>query len=542
MTECRSRDRGAVLPIVALALSVLMLMAAFTIDLGRQSLRRREVQAAVDAISLDLSRLIDGRSADEIRADASWDKVRIQAAFRNGMSGASVAALIGHYDATADVFTEYSGLLGSQIPDAVQVTGTDTVSYMFARVIGRSSGSVQRSAVAQQTAAGSYTLGSALAEAAAGNDALLNPIVSGLLGSTVSLNGNDYQGLAAASASLTELAAGRFSSVDDMLNTDMALSAYSTLAADALRDLGDVSDATTFDVLSAATANDPDFRLSDVLRASPGSTSAENVGINLFTVLLAAAQFANGTTAIDFTAAVPPVTVPGIANVSLSTNYLVTDPPVVGYGRVGSSTAPSNSARLRTETSLTVSLVDAPVPGFTDVNVTGDLTLLVRFAGADAAADLARVECVTNESNSVIDVDIVLATMSTGIDGALGTLGVTVAGVGDGAIDLTADDAESSPAASPGSSLTDIRIGETATAPGNNIDFGAVLDTSNVDHTATTTVDADQLEAGILDLLNPALSAVTSAMYPALAALGVTTSTADVTNIDVECGTPALAD
>ena len=372
-----------------------MLMSAFTIDLGRQSLRRREVQAAVDAISLDLSRLIDGRTADEIRADADWDKVRIQAAFRNGMAGSSIVALLGHYDAAADVFTEYSGLLGTQIPDAVQVTGSDTVAYMFARVIGRSSGSVQQSAVAQQTDAGSYTLGSALAEAAAGNDALLNPLVSGLLGSNVSLNGNDYRGLAFAGASLTELAAGRFSSVDDMLNTDMALSAYSSLAADALRDLGDPADAATFDALSAATANDPDFRLSDVLRASPGSTSAENVGLNLFTVLLAAAQFANGTSAIDFTAAVPPVTVPGIANVSLSTNYLVTDPPVVGYGRVGSSTAPTNTARLRTDASITVSLDHTLVPGFTDVDVTGDLTLLVRFAGADAAADLTRVDCVS---------------------------------------------------------------------------------------------------------------------------------------------------
>ena len=39
------RDRGAVLPIVALTLVTLIAMAAMTIDLGRLMMKRRDLQA-----------------------------------------------------------------------------------------------------------------------------------------------------------------------------------------------------------------------------------------------------------------------------------------------------------------------------------------------------------------------------------------------------------------------------------------------------------------------------------------------------------------
>ncbi len=54
-------DRGAVLPLVAIVLPVLILLTAFAVDLGRQRASRRTMQARADVIALDLARLMDGR-------------------------------------------------------------------------------------------------------------------------------------------------------------------------------------------------------------------------------------------------------------------------------------------------------------------------------------------------------------------------------------------------------------------------------------------------------------------------------------------------
>ena len=66
-----TRDRGAVIPIVALALPVIMLMVAFAVDLGIQRSNRRTMQARADIIALDLGRLANGRTLYEILNDSS---------------------------------------------------------------------------------------------------------------------------------------------------------------------------------------------------------------------------------------------------------------------------------------------------------------------------------------------------------------------------------------------------------------------------------------------------------------------------------------
>ena len=58
-------DRGATLPILAVTLPVLILMTAFAVDLGRQRMDRRTMQARADVVSLDLLRLADGRTEHE---------------------------------------------------------------------------------------------------------------------------------------------------------------------------------------------------------------------------------------------------------------------------------------------------------------------------------------------------------------------------------------------------------------------------------------------------------------------------------------------
>src|SRR5205823_14901385 len=72
--EERERDRGAVLAIVAICLGFLITITAITVDLGRLSLRRRDMQAIADMVALDMARLANGRTTSEIMssADPSW--------------------------------------------------------------------------------------------------------------------------------------------------------------------------------------------------------------------------------------------------------------------------------------------------------------------------------------------------------------------------------------------------------------------------------------------------------------------------------------
>ena len=68
----QTRDRGAVIPIVALTLGVLVLSTAFAIDLGSQRADRRDMQAIADVVSLDLSRKLEGRDAVTIDNDPQF--------------------------------------------------------------------------------------------------------------------------------------------------------------------------------------------------------------------------------------------------------------------------------------------------------------------------------------------------------------------------------------------------------------------------------------------------------------------------------------
>lgn len=149
LTRVRAHDgdRGAVLPIVALSLVVLMVMTAFSVDIGRQILRRREAQAVADVVALDMARMVDGRTRSQIESDPAWDQLRQDATTRNDFPVSGVTAVLGHWDPYAQVFTPSTV---SDVPDAVQVRAADVVDFYFARVIGITQGGVNREAVATQ--------------------------------------------------------------------------------------------------------------------------------------------------------------------------------------------------------------------------------------------------------------------------------------------------------------------------------------------------------------------------------------------------------
>ncbi|MGH9083979.1 MAG: pilus assembly protein TadG-related protein, partial [Acidimicrobiales bacterium] len=165
MSTTERRERGATIPIVALALPVLILMTAFAVDLGHQRSLRRTMQARADVIALDMARLADGRDSLTIYSDAlGTTEAALQAsADRNEIDRANIIEVIwGEYDPsmTPLPFRPHHQAnvapLAGLIPDAVKITTRDSFDYFFQP----GSGSATRTAVATGTAVTSLTVGS----------------------------------------------------------------------------------------------------------------------------------------------------------------------------------------------------------------------------------------------------------------------------------------------------------------------------------------------------------------------------------------------
>ena len=60
--------RGAIIPMMAMLLVVLIPSTAIAVDLGMQRVVRRDMQALADVVALDLVRLVDGRNAAQINS------------------------------------------------------------------------------------------------------------------------------------------------------------------------------------------------------------------------------------------------------------------------------------------------------------------------------------------------------------------------------------------------------------------------------------------------------------------------------------------
>ncbi|HSP28343.1 MAG TPA: hypothetical protein VLN74_07325 [Ilumatobacteraceae bacterium] len=191
------------IPLTALALSVIMISVAFAVDLGRQRTERRDMQAIADMVSMDLTRQIAGRDAGTVRSDPAFLAALMDSSARNGHSnptvpcptddivGRCVSYALGSVDAS-HAFID-CGVDPSCMPTAVQVTAGADVEYFFQP----GSGDTRRVAVARvaDNQQAYFKVGSSLLS--------LNPasrtIVSRIIGQVVpEANVLSYEGLLAA--------------------------------------------------------------------------------------------------------------------------------------------------------------------------------------------------------------------------------------------------------------------------------------------------------------------------------------------------------
>jgi uncharacterized membrane protein len=329
-------DRGAVLPVVALSLVVLMIMTAFSVDIGRQILRRRQAQAAADLIALDLGRQIDGRTTCAIQSDPKWGQTLTDAADRNDFPSSGVTAVLGRWDDAARTFTPTSC---AEAPTSVQVNAADDVDFFFARVIGISSGHVSRDGVASivgptnctslcNQERGSHAwgwLGSVVAGFQYYNDPsvtsqynlaadlrakVMNSVLYKQLGMSnsgpvanpptgVGLDAVGYKGLANGYFTLGDLAtAAGFGSVNDLVAANMKARDLVDAMVTALNAQGTVADANAATILGSFApnvSNSATVALGDFMSVNQGNSSnAADYAVNALQLLSAAGEMIDG--------------------------------------------------------------------------------------------------------------------------------------------------------------------------------------------------------------------------------------------------------
>lgn len=570
MTSTR-RERGATLVITAAVLPVLILMTAFAVDLGRQRASRRTMQARADIVALDVVRLADGRTEDQITGlDASRGTTPpIYAAYiqdsadRNGVARSALAIEWGTWNGTIFVQT-----VGNAVPTAVEVVASETTEYFFQP----GSGDVSRTAVATTDDLATLSLGSTLAQASAGNATLLNQLLTGLLCSVptdpptptplcsnqADVTAGGYQGLATHQVTLDNLrAAGGFGSVDEFLDQEFTADEFASLSAQAFRNNRDPSTAEVYDghgnsLHKASQGVNRKFRPRDGVSAeTPADGAVAGADVNPYGLMMAGLQVANGSNFVDISSAIP--TLPdraGISNVSLTSRYQVIQAPVIGIGRVGSKkTTNLHTAQLRVLHTLSFDITRT-VAGST---LSGHVSLPVDVSGGGAVASLTRITCTQPDSNATLDAFAAPRSLAGSVGKSfspaspvtIGSLSLTLRGIPVGVVGLSAYGAIDPGAQNTsGEPLAGIAIGQTKSAPGSNFGLGgAVTNVALQTNPPVSPVDPalSALSSAVATDLNALLAALNIESGPVMSALGLSVSSSDVRNIDVDCFAVRLA-
>lgn len=283
-------DRGGVGVMTAIFGGILCVLAALAVDVGSISLKARQIQGTADLSAMAAAHDL-ARADAAARATASANLSDVQA----------VSVVKGGYVADARIQPSERFSPGAAEPNAARVEVTAPAPLFFGRwVLQRDSVTVRKTATAAIPGGqpqAMFSIGSRLASLDGG---VANALLSGLLGSHVSLTVMDYRALAGAQVNLLQFS--------DALAADIGLTAgdYDALlkqevtASQALRALESIAGANAKSALSKLTRApvDAKLKLKDLIGveadARQGLREALNADISALDLIMASLETANG--------------------------------------------------------------------------------------------------------------------------------------------------------------------------------------------------------------------------------------------------------
>ena len=397
-------ERGATLFIVAIAMSLLMPTAlAFSVELGEDTVVNQSLQKAADAGALDAARYI-AISAAQVQTQGALGVA-------NNYSGATSTVTEGTW--SSPTFTPSC----ASVCNAVKVTATSSVK----RISSTGSISLSRSAIGVATPPNAgFSIGTILATLNTKQSGVLNTLLS-TLGTSVNLSLLGYQGLANTDITIQQLidASAGALTPSNVLSASLSAAQWDSFIATAIANQAALLTCTGGSQPAACNANAAlvaqgafgstsiDTQLCKMVSingstcATTLSQSALSASINALQTLTTEAQLANGTNALDVSAAV------GVLNTSLKLQVI--QPPQVGYGPIGTTASTG-------QVNATVTVL-----GLIPVTVTA-ATGTATFTGETCTNNSMTTQLTANTSLATVTATVVILPVTTTIPGASNTV------------------------------------------------------------------------------------------------------------------------
>ncbi|MFL9867104.1 TadG family pilus assembly protein [Paraburkholderia fungorum] len=391
-------QRGAVSFLAAVWVSVAVITMA-AIDIGHFYYVRRDLQRIADLAAAAGAQTIGSAGT----CAAAMNSAQLNATANGLSSSGAIQPTCGRWDPSA-TSTQSHFVSATASPTAVplnalQVVASQPVSFLF--LVGQTR-TLTATATAQATNIRSFSLSTSIVALSGG---LVNGLLNGLLNTSLNLDVGSYQGLATAQIKLLDLAiALGVSSMNDLLKAQVTVAQLATAMATVLSQ-GNVASANVVSALGTIASASTGTTTINI-----GNTSSQNgllaIGlgdpqaaatatVNALDVLMAAAEIANGTSAINLGAAL------NLAPVaSITAQAQIIQPPVIAVGEAG--TYPDGSYRTSAHSAvvrlyLNVNLVSVSIPLIATINA---LNLPIYIEVGQGNAYLQTTQCSTQRATS----------------------------------------------------------------------------------------------------------------------------------------------
>ena len=295
-------------------------------------------------------------------------------------------------------------------------------SLFGATFSGKNAGSLYASATAAQQPLGAFSIGSTLASLNTSSSTLLNPLLSGLLGSSVNLTAIGYQGLAQTQVSLAnlEVAAG-VNNLQSLLSLSTNAAGLKTIFAAAVNQANPSVANTITGLTLGTTQSTQSVSLSNILGniatgLNPTVTDAAGAVpfVNALDLLMALGQAAAGTSAnqyyqINIPAA---VSINGVTSVAAFVNLeQLMQPSTLGPVGTTQSTAQINlHLRLQVSPTAVTSLLSSLLGALANLNAYINLGIDIKVAAATGTLSAITCPRVAGASSPTATVNV-----STGV-------------------------------------------------------------------------------------------------------------------------------
>lgn len=334
-------EGGSVMLLVSISMVMILGFTALTVDIGRLSGERRDLQDVADVVSLDVVRELEAQIATHapltgpplaaaIEADPAFQAAIQRSADRNDFPRNQLAVVVGRKDPGVAFIP--GPLMSSDaadpksIPNAVEATAGETVDFAFAE----GSAATTRRAVAARAPAAGFSIGSHLASVDSSESRILNRV----LGDAFGFEFVGYDGLVGAKVTLEDIGAsmaGGAMTPNELLAADVTIDELVVASVEALRKDGNFVAA---DALEAGSANlkTVSVKLAEIFKVGPGGDrAAATAEVDLLPLLVGIAFVVDEEHA--FTLEDLELTIPGVSGVNV--NLTAISPPAYAFGPAG---------------------------------------------------------------------------------------------------------------------------------------------------------------------------------------------------------------